>query len=336
MPELTVRYERKGIHLPALGLWLDPATRQTGPDRVVISHGHADHLGAHREVILTEPTAWFMHARLNGKRLEHILPFGQSQAGQGPAGDYRLTLLPAGHVLGSAMAFIETKDASLLYTGDFKRRAGLCAEPCAPRQADILIMETTFGRPQYHFPAPAELMPGIKSFCHAVLEAGKTPVLIAYSLGKSQDLLRGLGDAGLSLMVHAQVDKMTRIYRHFGQIFSPYAVFDAAQAANKVLIWPPQADRTPLLALGSMVQTAMFTGWAIDPGFRFRSGADSAFPLSDHADFEELIEMVRQVRPRRVYTVHGFAADFAQTLRERGYDARALSEEDQLWLPLSP
>ena len=336
MAELTVRYEQKGIHLPELGLWLDPATRQTGADRVVISHGHADHLGAHREVILTEPTAWFMHARLNGKRLEHILPFGQSQAGQGPAGDYRLTLLPAGHVLGSAMAFIEMKDASLLYTGDFKLRAGLCAEPCAPRPADILIMETTFGRPQYRFPAPAELMPGVKSFCHTVLEAGKTPVLIAYSLGKSQDLLRGLGDAGLSLMVHAQVDKMTRIYRHFGQTFSPHAVFDAAQAANKVLIWPPQADRTPLLALGSMVQTAMFTGWAVDPGFRFRSGADSAFPLSDHADFEELIEMVGQVKPRRVYTVHGFAADFAQTLRERGYDARSLSEEDQLWLPLSP
>src|SRR3989475_2615392 len=83
------------------------------------------------------------------------------------------------------------------------------------------------------------------------------------------------------------------------------------------------------------VRTAALTGWAVDPNCRFRCRTDAAFPLSDHADFSELIEFVKRVAPTRVFTLHGFAADFAQTLRETGFDARALSEEEQLALPLT-
>src|SRR5436305_3137480 len=82
------------------------------------------------------------------------------------------------------------------------------------------------------------------------------------------------------------------------------------------------------------VRTAVLTGWAVDPNCRFRYQTDAAFPLSDHADFEELIELVKKVAPKKVYTLHGFAADFAQTLRELGFDAQALSEQEQMNLDL--
>jgi Cft2 family RNA processing exonuclease len=314
---------------------LDPHRRQAGEEKVMVSHGHTDHLGAHREVILSEPTAWFMHARLGGRRVEHIRPFAEPGEYQFENSRFSLTLLPAGHILGSAMAWIETGRKTLLYTGDFKLRPGRAAEPCVPRVADVLIMETTFGRPRYQFPDPAAVLRQAEDFCRRTLEAGGTPVLLAYALGKSQELLQGLASAGWPILVHDQVRKFLRIYEHFGHRFAPYEKFEASQAAGKVILWPPQADRTALAGLPGPVRLAAFTGWAMDSSCRFRWGTDAAFPLSDHADFNELLEMVRLVRPKTVFTVHGFAAEFAQTLRELGYDARALSENDQLWLPLN-
>src|SRR6185436_6500394 len=105
---------------------------------------------------------------------------------------FQITALPAGHICGSAMALIETEGESLLYTGDFKLRPGLAAELCEPRPADILIMETTFGRPRYRIPAATSVWQQVHQFCRDTIAAGATPVLLGYSLGKSQEILRGL------------------------------------------------------------------------------------------------------------------------------------------------
>jgi DNA ligase-1 len=101
-----------------------------------------------------------------------------------------------------------------------------------------------------------------------------------------------------------------------------------------VLICPPLSNLSGVLRKLGRVRTAVLTGWAVDPNCRFRYQTDAAFPLSDHADFTDLVEFVKRVGPKKVFTLHGFAADFAQTLRELGFDARALSEEEQLSLPL--
>ncbi len=162
---LTIRYESGGIHLPELGLWLDATTRQTGPEKVFISHAHTDHVRAHREVILNEITSYLIRARSGGKWLEHRLPFNRPFGFVQGCVNFQLTLLPAGHILGSAMAFIEAGGKSLLYTGDFNLRPSLTAERCSPCQADILIMETTFGRPCYQFPAPESMRLEMAAFC---------------------------------------------------------------------------------------------------------------------------------------------------------------------------
>jgi Cft2 family RNA processing exonuclease len=87
-------------------------------------------------------------------------------------------------------------------------------------------------------------------------------------------------------------------------------------------------------AAGGKVRTAVLTGWAIDSGCRFRYQADAAFPLSDHADFPDLLEFVKRVAPKRVFTLHGYATEFATKLREQGIEAWALGEENQLTLKL--
>lgn len=332
MSALTIEYHQGGIHLPKLGLWLDP--HRAKPGLVFVSHAHSDHTARHPEVILTEPTAWLMRHRLGGTRTEHILPFGDTREFKATPIPFRLTLLPAGHIFGSAMAFIEAEGESLLYTGDFKLRPNLCAEPCAPSRADYLVMETTFGRPQYQFPPEAETWRDVIDFCRAALSEGATPVLFAYSLGKSQELLCGLRDAGLPIVLPKETAKLTRIHEHFGCTFPPYEVFDGPNAADKVLIAPPQSSKSMLFQHLGKTRTAVVTGWAMDSSCRFRSGTDAAFPLSDHADFPGLIELVKRVVPKKVFTLHGFAADFARTLRELGFDAQSLSEQEQLDLPL--
>lgn len=334
MSPLTVQFQRGGVYLPKLRLWLDPHEPQTGPDRVFISHAHSDHIGRHREVILSAPTARLMRARIHGEWEEHVLSLGQPApfvAGDTP---YTLTLLGAGHIFGSAMAFLEAGDSTLLYTGDFKLRRSRSAEPCEPRAASVLIMETTYGRREYRFPAPAEVMQGVIRFCREALDNNETPVLLGYSLGKSQELLCGLAEAGLPIVLHGQIHKLTEIYKEFGQSFPAYEKYEGASARGKVLLCPPGVSNSAMLRSLGRTRTAVMTGWAMDPNCRFRSRADVAFPLSDHADFPELVEMVKAVNPKKIYTLHGFAADFAQTLREMGYDAQALSEEDQLALVL--
>lgn len=356
---LALKYHHGGIHLPRLGLWLDP--HRAKPGHVFVSHAHSDHIAGHQTPILTEPTAWLMRHRLGGKRAEKILRFGETQALRSGTGSssarsysepmlfetqpsqardvrgttpFHLTLLPAGHILGSAMAFVEAEGESLLYTGDFKLRPNHCAEPCEPRRADYLVMETTFGRPRYRLPPDGDVWRELIEFCRGALGEGVTPVLFAYSLGKSQELLAGLREAGVPIALHKEAAKLTRIYEKFGRKFPPYVIFDSTNASDKVLIAPPQSTRSPLFQQLGKTRTAVVTGWAMDSSCRFRSGTDAAFALSEHADFPTLIEFVQRVSPKKVFTLHGFAADFARTLRELGFDAQALSEKEQLDLPL--
>ena len=194
-------------------------------------------------------------------------------------------------------------------------------------------METTFGRPHYRFPAARTVMRDVIRFCEDTLRTDATPVLHAHSLGKSQELLCGLSDAGLPVVLHVATHKMTRLYEQFGHRFPAYEKHEEGQGRGKVVISPPAARAELTLALGP-VRRAMITGWAIDPGCRFRYKCDAAFPLSDHADFPDLIDFVQQVQPQRVFTLHGFAADFAGTLRGLGFDARALGMVEQLELVL--
>ena len=324
---ITVLHQR-GLHLPVHDLWLDPHHRKP---LAFVSHAHSDHIARHSEVLLTAATARFMRARLTGKRAEHITAFGETRDYAGG----RATLLPAGHIFGSAQFHFETDAGSLLYTGDFKLSPGLSAEPCEWRRADTLIMETTFGLPRYRMPPREEVAAQVVAFCRETLDAGAAPVLLGYSLGKAQEIIRILLAAGLAPMLHESVWQMTEIHRELSPGFPGGSVrFRASGAQGHVLVFPPNAERAGALAKVGPHRTAMLTGWALDSGAKFRYGCDAAFPLSDHADYDELLRYVDIVQPKRVLTVHGFAAEFAADLRRRGIEAWALAQENQLELRL--
>ena len=137
-------------------------------------------------------------------------------------------------------------------------------------------------------------------------------------------------------MLHPQTRKLARIYEELGVVLPPHAELDAAACAGHVVIAPPPWGKASLPAAIPRARTAAVTGWALDPGAIYRYQCDAAFPLSDHADFNELLAFVAAVRPRVVHTVHGFAREFAQTLRARGIEAWALGMDNQLELGLAP
>jgi DNA ligase 1 len=323
---LEVRYVR-GVYLPAQDLWLDPWDAKRF---AFVSHAHSDHIAPHDEMILSERTACLLQARLPGKRAEHVLPFGEKRT----VGNVDVTLLPAGHIFGSAQLFCSAENQTLLYTGDFKLRPGKSAESVEWRPADTLIMETTFGLPRYQFPPTEQVVDQMVAFCHETIDDGGVPVLLGYSLGKAQEILCSLDSTGLIPMLHDSVFQMTRIYEQFGQPFCKYVRYNANDVAGKVLICPPSANRSRMLEKISRKRVAMISGWAVDPNAIYRYQVDAAFPLSDHADYNDLIRYVDLVRPKRVLTLHGFASEFARDLRDRGVDAWSLTGENELELTL--
>ena len=328
-PPIEVRFER-GVHLPAYDLWLDPHDDRP---RAFVSHAHADHLGKHGEVIVSEETATLMRARSSAGKSEHRLRFREPFVWNGA----ELTLLPAGHIVGSAMLHLRdlATGATLLYTGDFKLRPGLSSEPAEVRPAHTLITETTFGRPIFRFPPTEQVVAQVVEWCREGLAEGAVPVLFGYSLGKGQEIICALAQAGLEPMLHGAVHKMTEVVRTLRPDFPPAERYDPARVQGKVLVCPPSAAGSRMILRLPKRRTAMLTGWALQPGAAFRYQCDEAFPLSDHADYPDLLRLVDLVKPRRVLTLHGSARQFAADLRRRGVEAWALGEENQMDLTLT-
>ncbi len=320
---------QRGINLPQIGWWLDAQRSQM---RSFVSHAHSDHIASHREIVATRATASLMRLRLGGRRHETILDYQQPWAAEFGC---EMRLFPAGHIFGSAMIHTTTEHGSLLYTGDFKLRPGRAAEPCVVPRADVLIMETTFGLPRYVLPPQEQIERDIVDFCGHALADRVTPVLYAYSLGKTQELLQIVGGAGLPVMLHGHGYRMTQRYAELGMSLPPFRELDVNHHAGHVIIAPPMSGASEPLTWINPKRTAVATGWALDTSARYQYGCDAAFPLSDHADFPDLLAFVEQVQPRLVYTVHGFTREFASTLRARGIEAWALGQQNQMDLRLA-
>jgi DNA ligase-1 len=367
---IEVRYQR-GLHLPELDLWLDPWDAKPW---AFVSHAHADHFARHESALCSTVTASLIRSRysLAESRLDAV-PFSAAIERNG----HRLRLLPAGHIAGSAMLHVTriSDGATLLYTGDFKVRKGRTAEPVVFQQADLLILETTFGLPHYAFPPPLEVESAVLRFVHDALADGEVPVLLGYSLGKAQEALALLHEHGIPALLHPSVAEMTRACREAGVRGLPEPLILGGPPASSLssahhpsskasanedpsspishlpstiyhppstippghaVIAPPNAVRSKLLRAIPKRRVAMLSGWALTPGASYRYRVDEAIPLSDHADHPGLLECVQRVRPKKILTVHGSTREFAAELRQRGHDAWSAMGNDQLDLQLSP
>jgi Cft2 family RNA processing exonuclease len=158
---------------------------------------------------------------------------------------------------------------------------------------------------------------------HATLAAGKTPVIHAYPLGKSQEVTKLLTQVGIPVLQHPTVFAISRIYEDCGVDLGDFALFDGRPLAGHAVVTLPRGSNNfRLPRLGPTVSIAV-TGWAADTSAKYRLGVDHALPLSDHADFDQLIETVRRVEPREVFCTHG-PAEFADHLRDLGFNAYPL------------
>jgi len=329
-----VRYQR-GVHLPALDLWLDP---RTGRDLAVVSHAHGDHIARHRRALCTEATLRVLTLRTGGRRrrraASHVargLAYGEELEHRGAT----VSLHPAGHVLGSSQVLVCHRGLRILYSGDIRLRGGRTAEPLEHVECDLLIVEATFGRPEYRFPPTGEVVRAICDFCLDSVAGGVTPVLYAYSLGKGQEVIAHLAGAGLPLVLCGSMIAVTDIYRGLGVDLPATCCPGEELPRDAVVICPPHMRDAPWLRRITPRRTAYISGWAVERGAALRLGCDAAFALSDHADFGDLLCYVERSAARHVYTLFGFAEDFARELRRRGRYAEPLAATRQLELALA-
>jgi Cft2 family RNA processing exonuclease len=311
---------RRGIHLPGPGIWLDPHEPQPV---AFVTHAHADHVQRHERVYSTAATAAMMRLRGVTRCEFSALRYRETYAVR----DARVTLYPAGHILGSAQVLVEWQGTRFLYSGDFKLRPGRSAEPVEVPKADVVVMETTFGRPRYRFPETAEVVEQIRAFCSDALDLGCTPVLFCYSLGKGQEALACLEGVDFPIYLHTTHWKMASLYKDLGVKLPPFQHFKPGQSIKRgVLLCASGCRRGGWFQKLEPVRTAYLSGWAVDRWARWRFRTDEAFALSDHADYEDLMEYVRLTGAKAIHTVHGFADEFARDLRRQGYWAEPLRE----------
>ena len=331
----------KCLYVDDLDLWIDSMRPRS---RCYVSHGHADHARAHDVVVTSTNNAAVCRLRF-GRRA----PKGPSLSGEleqrsveyethefnepWTVGDHELTLFSAGHVLGSSQLLIEGERGRFVYTGDFKLEPSFTAEAPEVKRCDTVLMECTYGRPQYVFPPRAEVAGAMVAWARQALADGAVPIFFAYSLGKAQEAIAILGRGGIGVTAHGAVASMARVYEDAGVDMPPYARYDAhAFDGTSALVWPPSGRKSlPLAVRGKAIRTAALTGWVIGKGTSAWHQTDAGFPLSDHADFPSLLRYIELAQPRKVLLNHGWR-DFVYRLRRMGVDAEYLEANVQLAL----
>jgi Cft2 family RNA processing exonuclease len=322
-----------GLKLCGVELYLD--SRQPR-ESCFVSHAHSDHLGVHQRAIATAATRALAEYRVGIRDVAELAYHADFSF----CPDTTLRLLPAGHVFGSAMLHVTRPEGTLLYTGDFKLRECLTVETAQTANADVLVMESTFGQPFFRFPPRHQVVDQLVDLVTSAFKSGRQPIVLGYSLGKAQEITRLLTDAGFRVTAHGAVFNTNRIYEEHGVRLGPYRKYNAWDfhgpraldlEERGVLVAPPNVARTGFCTNFDNPCRIILTGWAMLKNASYRYGVDHALPLSDHADFDELLELVERVRPKKIYSHHGYP-QFADILRARGHDAELARPDEQLQL----
>jgi len=302
------------LELHEIGMQLDGSRKHP---LGFVSHAHADHYAPHQRIYCTPVTAALLEHRFAASQFQ-VMPMHVPLH----MGNWELTPLPAGHMFGSAMLLAATCDQRLLYTGDFRLRPALTSEPAQTAPADVLVMECTFGDPRYRFPDREDVFEQILACIRRALHHGQTPVLQAYAVGKAQELTRRLSQSGLRVLLAPEIFEASRLYEQLGCPLGSYEPFGTSPLEQAVVIRPPRSRWNRSMELPRRRCVIAVTGWALrHTAATLR--ADYAFPFSDHADFDELLECVERVEPRVIYCWHG-ASGFAKELQQRGWNAHWL------------
>jgi putative mRNA 3-end processing factor len=215
-------------------------------------------------------------------------------------------------------------------SGDYKREEDPTCAPFEVLACGTFLTEATFALPIYRWPDPREVLQEIYDWWQANRSVGRASVLVCYALGKAQRILAGLGElTDQAAYVHGAVESLAALYREAGVQMLPTRLLTEAtkkkQLAGELVLAPPSARRTAWMKRIGDHQTAFASGWMRLRGMRRRRGFDRGFALSDHADWPSLLHTVGQTGARRVRVTHGYTETLVHHLRERGFDAEAIS-----------
>ena len=310
------------VHQAETAIALDPS-RSIDCHFTFISHAHIDHL----------------HKRSMKKNKESQLLASKQTALIAQARGYKISdpaehfdgfqLVDTGHILGSRGLLV---GEDIYYTGDMSMRERAFMKPAKIPHAKTLIIESTFGRPQYIFPPMSQITHETNKIISEMYNLGIPVILMGYMLGKSQ-LLTKLFDHW-DPIIHDSVAKINSVYSELGVelesvVTHSYALKQGLLTRNRpwVMIAPLMSSRCAFIRemkdkYGAV--TIGFSGWAVANRYRYMTGLDYAIPLSDHCDYKELVAAVKECNPEKIYTFHGFSEEFAESLVEMGFDSEAV------------
>jgi putative mRNA 3-end processing factor len=243
----------------------------------------------------------------------------------------RVSLHPAGHILGSAQVRIESRGEVWVVSGDYKLEPDPTCAAFEPVACHTFVTESTFGLPIYRWPSEAEVFAEIRKWWTVNQQAGKASMLFAYSLGKAQRVLAGIDTAAGPIYTHGAVENFCRLYREAGIALAPTTHATSEPAATDwsraLILAPPSANGSPGLIwmrrFGPL-STGFVSGWMRIRGARRRRSLDRGFVLSDHADWPGLMAAIRMSGASRVWVTHGYRAPMVEWLKQQGVEAQAV------------
>jgi putative mRNA 3-end processing factor len=301
---------------------LDPS-RPVDCHFTFVSHAHIDHLhkcGMQKknttQVLASKETALIAQAR--GYKI--VDPAEQYDGFQ---------LIDTGHILGSRGLLV---GEDIYYTGDISMRERAFMKPAKVPHAKTLIIESTFGRPEYVFPPMSEITHETNEIISEMYNLGIPVILMGYTLGKAQLLTKLFGH--WHPIIHDSVAKINSIYSKLGVELESVMTHSQAQEQGLLASKRPWVMVAPLMSSRCAFVKEMknrygavtigFSGWAIGSRYRYNMGLDYVIPLSDHCDYKELVAAVKECGPEKVYTFHGFSEDFAESLMGMGFDSETI------------
>jgi putative mRNA 3-end processing factor len=317
------RVTERGLYCEAGDFYVDPWLPVA---RAIITHAHGDHARWGSDTYLgAREGARVLRTRLGTAASIRTVDFGERVDLQG----VRVTLHPAGHILGSAQVRVEHRGEVWVVSGDYKTDPDPTCTPFEAIRCHTFVTESTFGLPIYRWSPQADAFDDIRAWWRANAEAGRASVLFAYALGKAQRVLAGMREGAIGpIYTHGAVERLNRDYRDTG-----VAIADTTYAsglprghdfAGSLILAPPSAAGSTWLRRFGAISTGFASGWMRIRGARRRRTLDRGFVLSDHVDWPSLLEAIAATGASSVWVTHGFREAVVRALRERGVQAEAV------------
>ena len=319
-----IEFTDKGMYCPQGQFYIDP---WKPVDKAVITHAHSDHARWGSKYYLCHHfTKPILQLRLGNNNYESV-EWNETVMMNG----VKISLHPAGHIIGSSQIRVEYGGQVWVVSGDYKTENDGISGEFEPVRCHTFITESTFGLPIYKWKPQAQIFSDIKNWVTENNASGKTSVLIAYSLGKAQRLLKPLAQTGLPIFLHGAVFNVHEAIVNSGfnlpavQRVQPSTT--KAETAGNIVIAPSGADGSPWIKKFSPYSVGVCSGWMQVRGNTRRRNADAGFALSDHADWEGLLKAVKATGAEKVFATHGFQATFSRYLNEQGIEAAEVKTE---------